>query len=262
MVPGRDGLSILRQIRERGTRVPVILLTARASPNERVEGLDLGADDYLPKPFYMDELIARMHAILRRSSERGSSVLRAGDLTVNLLTREVARGDQTIELSAREFALLTCLMHSPGRVFTRTQLCERVWNYHHDPGTNLVDVYIQRGPPLRFRDDLGEPSSSKPCAGLVTGSGRRGHPCEGIQLSFQNRPLLGDADRRTPDRLWMGFLEGELPHRDEPARLQGAESRVRPTSTGSLAGISWERFESALRFVAGEHATILAAGSR
>ena len=156
MVPGRDGLSILRQIREKGNRVPVILLTARASPNERVEGLNLGADDYLPKPFYMDELIARMHAILRRSSERGSSVLRAGDLTVNLLTREVARGDQAIELSAREFALLTCLMHSPGRVFTRTQLCERVWNYHHDPGTNLVDVYIQRVR-RKISDDLEKP---------------------------------------------------------------------------------------------------------
>ena len=97
-----------------------------------------------------------MHAILRRSSERGSRVLRAGDLTVNLLTREVARGDQTIELSAREFALLTCLMHSPGRVFTRTQLCERVWNYHHDPGTNLVDVYIQRVR-RKISDDLENP---------------------------------------------------------------------------------------------------------
>jgi len=156
MVPGRDGLSILRQLREKGNRVPVILLTARASPNERVEGLNLGADDYLPKPFYMDELIARMHAILRRSSERGSSVLRADDLTVNLLTREVARAGQAIELSAREFALLTCLMNSPGRVFTRTQLCERVWNYHHDPGTNLVDVYIQRVR-RKISDDLENP---------------------------------------------------------------------------------------------------------
>ena len=144
MVPGPDGLSILRRIRDKGIRVPVILLTARSSPSERVEGLNLGADDYLPKPFYLDELIARIYAILRRSTEHGSSVLRSGDLMVNLLTREVQRGAQTVELSSREFALLTCLMHSPGRVFTRTQLCERVWNYHHDPGTNLVDVYIQR----------------------------------------------------------------------------------------------------------------------
>ena len=144
MVPGPDGLSILRRIREKGIRVPVILLTARSSPAERVEGLNLGADDYVAKPFYLDELIARIYAILRRSSEHGSSLLRAGELKVNLLTREVHRGDQVIDLSAREFALLTCLIHTPGRVFTRTQLCERVWNYHHDPGTNLVDVYIQR----------------------------------------------------------------------------------------------------------------------
>lgn len=144
MVPGPDGLSILRRVREAGHNVPVLLLTARSSPDERVEGLNLGADDYLPKPFYLDELIARIHALLRRSSEKGSSILREGDLTVNLMTREVLRAGQVIDLSAREFALLTCLMHSPGRVFTRTQLCERVWNYHHDPGTNLVDVYIQR----------------------------------------------------------------------------------------------------------------------
>jgi DNA-binding response OmpR family regulator len=144
MIPGPDGLSILRRLREAGNNVPVLLLTARSSPHERVEGLNLGADDYLSKPFYLDELIARVHALLRRSSERGTSVLHAGDLTVNLMTREVSRSGQLIELSAREFALLTCLMHSPGRVFTRTQLCERVWNYHHDPGTNLVDVYIQR----------------------------------------------------------------------------------------------------------------------
>lgn len=156
MVPGPDGLSILRRIREKGNSVPVILLTARSSPAERVEGLNLGADDYLPKPFYLDELIARIYAILRRSSERGTSLLVAGDLSVNLLTREVARGEQSVELSAREFALLTCLMHSPGRVFTRTQLCERVWNYHHDPGTNLVDVYIQRVR-RKIGDDLENP---------------------------------------------------------------------------------------------------------
>jgi DNA-binding response OmpR family regulator len=144
MVPGRDGLSILRQVREQQIRTPVILITARGSLQERVEGLNLGADDYLPKPFYMDELVARMHAVLRRAGGEGSSLLKAGDLSVNLLTREVRRGMQGVELSAREYALLTCLMRAPGRVFTRTQLQERVWNYHHDPGTNLVDVYVQR----------------------------------------------------------------------------------------------------------------------
>lgn len=144
MLPGRDGLSILRQLRELRNPVPILLLTARSSLNERVEGLNLGADDYLPKPFYTDELIARLHAILRRRSGDQASLLTAGELNVNLLTRDVRRGAETITLTAREFALLTCLMRSPGRVFNRTQLCEHVWNYHHDPGTNLVDVYVQR----------------------------------------------------------------------------------------------------------------------
>jgi two-component system OmpR family response regulator len=144
MVPGQDGLSILKLVRERRIRTPVMLITARGSLQERVEGLNLGADDYLAKPFYMDELVARIRALLRRASGERSSLLRAGDLTVNLLTREVLRGAQSVELSAREYALLTCLMSAPGRVFTRSQLQERVWNYHHDPGTNLVDVYVQR----------------------------------------------------------------------------------------------------------------------
>ena len=144
MLPGRDGLSILRSLRERKNAVPVILLTARGQLNERVEGLNLGADDYVAKPFFLDELVARVHAVLRRASGEELSVLQAGDLIVNLITREVRRAGTLIELTSREFALLTCLMNSPGRVFTRTQLCEHVWNYHHDPGTNLVDVYVQR----------------------------------------------------------------------------------------------------------------------
>jgi DNA-binding response OmpR family regulator len=156
MVPGRDGLSILRQLRERGHSVPVLLLTARASVNERVEGLNLGADDYLAKPFYTEELIARLHALLRRRSGEQASLLEAGDLSVNLLTREVRRAGQLVELTTREFALLTCLLRSPGRVFTRVQLCEHVWNYHHDPGTNLVDVCVQRVR-KKIQDDAARP---------------------------------------------------------------------------------------------------------
>lgn len=144
MVPGRDGLSILRQLREQKNSVPVLLVTARGSLSERVEGLNLGADDYLAKPFFSEELVARLHAILRRKTGDTSSLLEAGDLHVNLLTREVKRGEEKIELTAREFALLTYLMRSPGRVLTRTQICEHVWNYQFDPGTNLVDVYVQR----------------------------------------------------------------------------------------------------------------------
>jgi len=144
MLPGRDGLSILRQLRERKIGVPVILLTARSELNERVEGLNLGADDYLTKPFHIEELIARLHAVTRRAAGTPQSILAVGDLILNLLTREVRRAGRPIELTNREFALLEHLMRSPGRVLTRVEICERVWDYHFDPGTNLVDVYIQR----------------------------------------------------------------------------------------------------------------------
>lgn len=144
MLPGRDGLSILRGLRSQKNTVPVILLTARSALNERVEGLELGADDYLTKPFYMEELIARLHAVVRRNSGEQRSVLQAGELTVNLLTREVKHGDQPIELTTREFGLLELLIRSPGRVFTRTQLLEHVWGYDFDPETNVVDVNIRR----------------------------------------------------------------------------------------------------------------------
>lgn len=144
MLPGRDGLSILRNLRERKIAVPVILLTARSELNERLEGLNLGADDYLTKPFHIEELIARLHAVTRRTAGQSQSVLAAGDLKMNLLTREVTRGGRRIELTTREFSLLEQLLRSPGRVLTRIEICERVWDYHFDPGTNLVDVYIQR----------------------------------------------------------------------------------------------------------------------
>lgn len=144
MLPGRDGLSILRQLRERRNSVPILLLTARGEVNERIEGLDLGADDYMAKPFSTSELIARLNALSRRMGDTRFSLLKVSDLTVNLLTREVRRGGQIIELPPREFALLDFLMRSPGRVQTRTQICEHVWEYQFDPGTNLVDAYIQR----------------------------------------------------------------------------------------------------------------------
>lgn len=144
MLPGRDGLSILRQLREKKNAVPVILLTARSELNERLDGLNQGADDYLTKPFYVEELIARIHAVTRRSAGNELSILKVDDLSVNLITREVTRGEEKIEMTTREFALLTYLMRSPGRVYSRTQIHEHVWNYGFEPGTNLVDVYIQR----------------------------------------------------------------------------------------------------------------------
>ena len=144
MLPGRDGLSILRRLREERNSVPVLLVTARADVSERIEGLNLGADDYLAKPFSTGELVARLHAILRRMGETRFSLLKVGDLALNVVTREVTRAGASIELAPREFTLLEYLMRTPGRVHSRTQICEHVWEYHFDPGTNLVDVYIQR----------------------------------------------------------------------------------------------------------------------
>ena len=153
MLPGRDGLSLLRALREKKINTPVMILTARGEVNERVEGLDAGADDYMAKPFSMDELIARLRALMRRVTGENISLYRAGELSMNLVSREVLRGKRKVELTGREFRLLEYLMRAPDHVLTRTQIIERVWEYHFDPGTNLVDVYIQR---LRRKIDDGE----------------------------------------------------------------------------------------------------------
>ena len=144
MLPGRDGLSILRGLREKRNTVPVLLLTARTGLNERVDGLNLGADDYLTKPFFIEELIARINALARRASGDQLTLMQSGNLVVNIVTREVKRGEERVELTSREFNLLELLMRSPGRVFTRTQILEHVWGYDFDPQTNVVDVYIRR----------------------------------------------------------------------------------------------------------------------
>ena len=143
MLPGRDGLSILKNLREKRNTVPVVLLTARSELNERLEGLNLGADDYLTKPFYVEELIARLHAVTRRGAER-TSILQFGDLVVDLIQRQVKVRGEALEITAREFKLLEYLMRSPGRVYTRTQILEHVWGYDFDPNTNLVDVHVTR----------------------------------------------------------------------------------------------------------------------
>ena len=167
MLPGRDGLSILRGLREKKNTIPVILLTARSALQERVEGLNLGADDYLSKPFYMEELLARIHAVTRRASGDQLSLLQAGTLTVNLITREVRVGKEKVELTTREFSLLELLMRSPGRVFSRTQILDHVWGYDFDPQTNVVDVYVRR---LRSKVDL---TPDAPLIETVRGVGYR-----------------------------------------------------------------------------------------
>lgn len=153
MLPGRDGLSVLKELRAEKIFTPVLLLTARGEVSERVEGLNLGADDYLAKPFAMDELLARLRALLRRTTGGELSFYKVDDLTMNLMNREVSRHGRKVELTTREFELLEFLMRAPGSIFTRAQIHEKVWHYHFDPGTNLVDVYIQR---LRRKIDDGE----------------------------------------------------------------------------------------------------------
>ena len=144
MLPGRDGLSVLRQLRERKITVPVLLLSARGEVSERVDGLNAGADDYVCKPFALAELAARVRALGRRTGDAKPAVLRVGDLTLDTVTRQASRGGADIELAAREYRLLEFLMRSPGRVCGRMAIVEKVWDYDFDPGTNLVDVYIMR----------------------------------------------------------------------------------------------------------------------
>jgi len=152
MLPGRDGLSVVRQMRARGIKTPVLLVTARSALSEKVEGLDAGADDYLPKPFALDELLARVRALSRRNVESHGLLLQVGDLTLDTLTREVRRGGRPIDLAPREYLLLDFLMRSTGRISSRMSIVEKVWDYDFDPGTNLVDVYIMR---LREKIDAG-----------------------------------------------------------------------------------------------------------
>lgn len=152
MVPGKDGLFILKHLRREGRNVPVILLTARNELDDRLEGLNLGADDYIAKPFFVEELVARIHAVVRRSisvsggtpQEYRQNLLCVGPLRLDRITREVTCNQQVVELTTREFNLLEYLMRSPGRVFTRMQILEHVWGYDFNPNTNVVDVCIQR----------------------------------------------------------------------------------------------------------------------
>ncbi|MEY2526842.1 MAG: hypothetical protein QOE73_1613, partial [Verrucomicrobiota bacterium] len=143
-LPRMDGFEVLRRLRARHVSSRVVMLTARGEIKDRLTGLQLGADDYLPKPFAMPELVARVRALGRRYAEEPALILRIGDLTLELANHQVYRGTQAIQLSARELMLLKVLMREPGRVFTRTELCERVWEHEHEYDTKLVEVFIGR----------------------------------------------------------------------------------------------------------------------
>lgn len=151
-LPGLNGFEVLHRLRARHIASRVLMLTARAEIKDRVTGLQLGADDYLPKPFAMPELVARVCALGRRYAEEPALELRIGDLTFDLANHQVYRGSQLLDLSARELMLLKVLMREPGRVFTRTELCERVWEHEHEYDTKLVEVFIGR-----LRKKIGSP---------------------------------------------------------------------------------------------------------
>jgi DNA-binding response OmpR family regulator len=157
MLPGRDGIEVLAAIRRAKPALPVILLTARAEVADRVEGLDRGATDYVTKPFAFEELLARIRARLRESGEGSETMLEAGGIQLDLLSREATRGDRTVRLPDREAGLLAYLMRHAGRVCRREEILAAVWGYEHDPGTNVVQVYVGY-----LRRKLGRPGSPAP----------------------------------------------------------------------------------------------------
>jgi len=151
-LPKIDGLQVLKKLRERAVRTPVLLLTVRATIEDKVLGLDSGADDYLTKPFVFQELLARIRALLRRKAEAGPPLLRVEDLALDPARHLVTRGGERIDLTSKEFALLEYLMRKAGRVLTRAMISEHVWNYDFDTETNIIDVYVNY---LRRKIDSG-----------------------------------------------------------------------------------------------------------
>jgi heavy metal response regulator len=143
MLPLVGGFEVCRRLRERGVRIPVLMLTARDAVEDRVAGLDSGADDYLVKPFAFAELLARVRALIRREPALQGNVLQLGDLVLDTVTRQVTRGEASVELTAKEFALLEYLMRHPDQVLSRTVIAEHVWNYDFDNATNVIDVHVK-----------------------------------------------------------------------------------------------------------------------
>ncbi|MDE1920668.1 MAG: response regulator transcription factor [Candidatus Omnitrophica bacterium] len=152
MLPKMDGLALCRQLRKDGNQIPIIMLTAKDTVKDKVKGLDTGADDYLPKPFAFEELLARVRVLLRKKDSRVQTQLRVDDLCLDLLTHKVTRSDRDIDLTSKEFALLEYLMRNAGNIVTRTMISEHVWDINFDTFTNVIDVYINY---LRNKIDSG-----------------------------------------------------------------------------------------------------------
>ncbi|CAH0530318.1 response regulator transcription factor [Vibrio hippocampi] len=161
MLPNRDGLDILGSIRAQKIATPVILLTARNELGDRIKGLELGADDYLPKPFFVEELVARIQAVLRRVEGVQEHILTVGELKLDCISRKASCYGHSVDLTSREFSLLEYLMRSPEQIFTRGQILEHVWGYDFDPCTNVVDVCIKRiRAKIRAIDNQGKTSGA------------------------------------------------------------------------------------------------------
>ena len=152
MLPDRDGIEVCRNLRRRKVSMPIMMLTALSATEEKIDGLDAGADDYMTKPFEFEELLARVRAILRRGEASESRTLRHDDLELDLYTRRATRGEESFELSNKEFALLEYLMRNPNRVLSRTQIGEKVWDMNFEPTSNVIDVYVSS---LRKKIDRG-----------------------------------------------------------------------------------------------------------
>jgi len=152
MLPGKDGIEILKTLRQRQINIPVIMLTAKEMVEDKVEGFNAGCDDYISKPFSFEELLVRIRAVLRRGSGALSNVLTFADLTLDLISHKVIRDGREIELTAKEYTLLEYLVRNPNRVLTRTMIAEHVWDYNYDSFTNVIDVYINY---LRNKVDRG-----------------------------------------------------------------------------------------------------------
>jgi heavy metal response regulator len=142
MLPKKDGIEVLRQIRQKNNATPVLILSAKSSVGDKVVGLDTGADDYLPKPFAFEELLARVRSLLRRGSVERTTILKVADLMLDTVTHKASRQGKEIELTAKEYALLEYFMRNKGRVLTRTIISEHIWNYSFDTNTNIIDVYV------------------------------------------------------------------------------------------------------------------------
>lgn len=199
MLPGRDGLDVCRELRAAGSELPIIMLTARDALDDRVEGLDTGADDYLTKPFAFDELLARLRSLSRRGGSRRSPVLSCGDVVMDPAAHTVTLAGEAVELTVREMSLLEALLERPGQVITRTHLYERVWDEHYDGLSNVVDVYIGR-----LRRKLSRPGAPWP---LRTLRGA-GYILDGSGATDASHSIPTHTAQDRDDVLTRGLAEG------------------------------------------------------